>query len=98
MIKMKDYMKVKVSVTHRVRLFVAPWTVAHQVPLYMGLLSKNTGVGCHFLLWESSQPRDQTWVSYIAGRPLLSEPPGKPLYLFFKVFPGNISSEKYFLT
>ena len=26
----------------------------------------------------SSQPRDQTWVFYIAGRFLTTEPPGKP--------------------
>ena len=25
------------------------------------------GVGCHSLLWGSSQPRDRTWVSCIAG-------------------------------
>ena len=41
-------MKVKGSVTHRVQLFVTLWTVAHQVPLSMGFLSKNTGVGCPF--------------------------------------------------
>ena len=29
---------------------VTPWTVAHQVPLSIGFPSKNTGVGCHFLL------------------------------------------------
>ena len=29
---------------------------------------KSTGVGCHFLLQGSSQPRDQTQVSHIAGR------------------------------
>ena len=28
---------------------------------------KNTGLGCHVLLWGSSQPRDHTQVSYIAG-------------------------------
>ena len=33
-------------------LFVTPWTVAHQAPLSMGFPSKNTGVGCHFLLQE----------------------------------------------
>ena len=27
-----------------------PWTVALQAPLSMGFSSKNTGVGCHFLL------------------------------------------------
>ena len=29
---------------------------------------KNTGVGCHFLLQGSSQPRDRTHMSCIAGR------------------------------
>ena len=34
-----------------VQLFATPWAVALQTPLSMGLfLSKNTGVGCHFLL------------------------------------------------
>ena len=31
-------------------LFVTPWTVAHQAPLFMWFLGKNTGVGCHSLL------------------------------------------------
>ena len=31
------YMKVKVKLLSRVRLFVTPWTVAHQAPLSMGL-------------------------------------------------------------
>ena len=30
-------------------LFVTPWTVTHQAPLFMGFPGKNTGVGCHFL-------------------------------------------------
>ena len=29
---------------------VTPWIVARQAPLSMGFPSKNTGVGCHFLL------------------------------------------------
>ena len=33
-----------------VQLFATPWTVVHQAPLSMGFPSKNTGVGCHFLL------------------------------------------------
>ena len=39
---------------------------------------KNTEVGCHALLQGSSQLRDQTCISCIAGRFLLAEPPGKP--------------------
>ena len=31
-------------------LSAPPWTVAHQCPLSIGFPSKNTGVGCHFLL------------------------------------------------
>ena len=34
----------------RVQLFVTPWAVACQMSLSMGLSSKKTGVGCHFLL------------------------------------------------
>ena len=33
-----------------VPLFENPWTVAHQAPLSMGALGKNTGVGCPALL------------------------------------------------
>ena len=43
--------KVKVKLLSRVRLFVTPWTVAYQAPPSMDSRGKNTGVGCHFLLW-----------------------------------------------
>ena len=33
------------------RLFVTPWALAHQASS-MGFSSKNTGVGCHFLLQD----------------------------------------------
>ena len=33
-----------------VRLFVTPWTVAHQAPCPWDSPGKNTGVGCQFLL------------------------------------------------
>ena len=36
---------------------------------------KNSGVGCHFLLQGSSQPRDWTWISCISGRFFTAEPP-----------------------
>ena len=35
---------------NRVRLFVTPWTVAHQAPLSLGSSGTNTGVGFHALL------------------------------------------------
>ena len=50
-----------------VQLFSTPWTVAHQAPLSMDFLGKNTGAGCHFLLQGSSWPRDGTQVSCIAS-------------------------------
>ena len=57
---------------------VTPWTIACQASLSMGILQ------VRMLEWVampfsrgSSQPRDQTQVSRIAGRILLSEPPGK---------------------
>ena len=56
------------SLSH-VRLFVTPWTVSHQAPLSMGILQ------ARILEWVAmpssrgtSQPRDRTQVSRIAGR------------------------------
>ena len=53
----------------RIWLFATPWTAAHQNPLSMGILQ------ARILEWVampssrgSSQPRDQTQVSCIAGR------------------------------
>ena len=37
----------------RVRLFVAPWTVAHQAPLSMRCPGRDTGVRCRLLLQGS---------------------------------------------
>ena len=61
------------------QLFVTPWTVARQAPLSTGILQ------ARILEWVamssfrgSSQARDWTQVSHIAGGFLLSEPPGKP--------------------
>ena len=51
-----------------VQLFPIPWTVAHQVPLSLGILQ------ARILEWvatsssrESSRPRDRTCISHIAG-------------------------------
>ena len=53
-----------VHVLSHVQFFVIPWTKAHKAPLSMELFSpgKNTGEGCHFLLWrnlpdQESNPR-----------------------------------------
>ena len=59
--------KAKHLLSH-VRLFAIPWTVAYQASPSWDSPGKNTGVGCHFLLRGSSQPRDQTWVFCITGR------------------------------
>ena len=45
-------LKVVISSLSRVQLFVTPWTAACWSPLSMDFPSKNTGVGCHFLLQE----------------------------------------------
>ena len=70
-----------------VRLFVTPWTVALQASLSMGILQ------ARILEWVampssrgSSQPRDRTHISHIAGRALPSEPPGKPKCLSLLYF------------
>ena len=55
-------------VTSRVRLFVTPQTVARQAPLFMGILQARTPEGVAMpSSRESSQPRDRTQVSCIAG-------------------------------
>ena len=46
-----------------VQLFSIPWTVAHQAPLSIEFLGKNTGVGCHFLFQGIFPPRDWTQIS-----------------------------------
>ena len=61
--------KQKCKLLSRVRLFLTPWTVAHQGPLSMGILQGTilegvTGSSSR----ASSQSRDQTRVSHIAGR------------------------------
>ena len=42
------------------------WTVAHQVPQSIWFSSKNTRMGCHFLIQGSSQSRDQTCMSPVS--------------------------------
>ena len=63
----------------RVPLFAMPWTIAHQAPLSMGIF------WARMLEWVSmpssrgsSQPRDWTQITCIAGRFLPTELEGKP--------------------
>ena len=54
------------SVVH-VQLFVTPWTVALQAPLSMGFSRQEYWSGLSFPSpGKSSQPRDQTLISYVA--------------------------------
>ena len=61
--------KVKVKSLCYVPLFATPWTVARQAPLSLGILQARIleWVAISFSM-GSSQPRDQTCVSLIAGR------------------------------
>ena len=60
--------EVKVKSLSRVWLFVTPWTAAHQASLSMEFSRQEYWSGKPFLsLRDSSQPRDQIWVSFIAG-------------------------------
>ena len=50
-------------------LFATPWTLAHQAPLSMGFSGQEHWSGLAMpSSRRSSQPRDQTQVSHIAGR------------------------------
>ena len=45
--------------------FATSWTVFCEAPLFMGFLSRNTRVGCHFLSRRSPRPKDWTPISCI---------------------------------
>ena len=67
-----------------VQLFATPWTVAGQAPLSMGFLSKNTGVGCHFLLQETLLTQRSN--PHLLGSGFFTtEPPGKPYWLYLNL-------------
>ena len=54
-----------------VRLFVTPWTVACQVPLFMEFFSgRNTGVSSHFLL-QGIFPTQELNLGLLHGRQIL---------------------------
>ena len=83
------------------RLFVTPWTAAHQAPLSMEILQ------ARILEWVampssrgSSQPWDQTQVSCMQAGSLPAEPPGNltttgvgSLSLFQGIFPTQKSNQ-----
>ena len=74
-----------------VRLFAAPWTVAHQAPLSMGFFRKEYWRGLPFLSpGDLSSPEMESWSPALQADSLPSEPPGKPNF--------KITSGKYFLS
>ena len=58
----------------RVRLFVIPWTVAHQAPLSMGFSRQ---VGCHFLL-QCMKMKSESEV--LSCNPMDCSPPGSSVH------------------
>ena len=75
--------KVGAYVLRWVQLFETLWSVAHQVPLFMGFSGKNIGMGCHALLqgtfptWESNpHPVSGKWILHWQVDSLPLTPPG----------------------
>ena len=60
-----------------------PFTVARYAPLSMGFPSKNTGVGCHFLLQGIFPTQGSNSSPVLAGRFFTTEPPGKPFLIIY---------------
>ena len=70
----------------RVRLCVTPETAAHQAPPSLGFSTKNTGVGCHFLL-QCMKVKSESEVTQLC--PTLSDPmdcslPGSSVHVIFQ--------------
>ena len=61
-----------------VQLFATLWTVVLQVLCPWDSPGKNTGVGCHALLWGSSWPRSNLCLSNGQAGSLPLVPPGEP--------------------
>ena len=89
------------SCFHHVQLFLTLWTVAHQAPLSMGFSRQE------YWSWVaisysrgSSQPRNQTHVSYISstGRWVLYHhlPPGKPVSVIIAKRYKDVRMQKSF--
>ena len=64
-----------------VRLFVTPWSIAHQAPPSMGFPRQKYWSELPFPSPGDHQPRDRTQVSCITGTFFTTEPPGKPCIL-----------------
>jgi len=68
-----------------VQLFMTPWTVAHQVPLSMGLSQQESWRGLPFFpsgdLPDPGIQPESPVAPVLAGRFFTTEPPGKPLLI-----------------
>ena len=72
-----------VCVFSHVRLFVTPWTIAHQVPCPWNFPGKNIGMSCHFFLSPGGLPNQEIKPecpasAALAAGFLTTETPGKP--------------------
>ena len=71
--------KVKVKSLSRIRLFVTPWTVAHQAPLPMGFSRQEYWSGLPFPSpGNLPNPGIEPGSPALQADALTSEPPGKP--------------------
>ena len=62
-----------------IRLFATPWTIARQASLSLGFSSKNTRVGCHFLLQGNlPNPEIEPQSPALAGGFFTTSPLGRP--------------------
>ena len=69
-----------------VRLCATPQTAAHQAPPSLGFSSKNTGVGCHFLL-QCMKVRSESEVAQSCptlSNPMDCSPPGSSVHGIFQ--------------
>ena len=70
-----------------VRLFVTPWTVAHQAPLSMEFSRQEYWSGLPFLSpGDLPNPGIRPWSPVLQGDSLPSEPPGKPSWVLLMHF------------
>ena len=77
------YMKVKVKLLSRVRLFVTPWTVAHQARPSMGFSRQEYWSGVPFPSpGDHPDPGIEPRSPALQADALTSEPPGKPCIVF----------------
>ena len=73
--------KVKVKSLSCVRLFVTPWTVAHQAPLSIGFSRQEYWSGLPFPSpGDLPDPEIEPGSSTLQADTLPSEPPGKPFF------------------